>query len=675
MTSSPSTRRRVATKRITSDDTSDHPSSESTIAGTGFQQDISMMDVDGQVSLTDITNTKGKVSAPEGKGEGVDTSAANVLSPGTTETSAETKETTIVDEKVGWNKAPFPLFSYVSPLANPKFLRSLTAVETHNAFRGAVQSLEDPEEQLAAYTEMYGAEEAAKFADPMPDIPTATSPLNKPTKRLQPDSVPPETKTKRIKATRKTKTRVKRILNPPKPARDIYNWDREPRDPNEEATIKKITKAQTSTKGISFADFNTYVEEMHEQNGKPTDVYLESLLGEMDEFEKGGKKKDYDLRQLQVQESTDPPSVVLEHKLLKWKQSCIPRYLDFKDSEFKTLFEETGLPVEESWRTVVSTKIPPVENKEPSQLLRSPAQTKGRGKGRVKKVTRNSMPKDEKTILFSEKSPLIRRSVHRIIEVGYKKLSKKRQILARGLLPDVDLVYRDGHNLPKLNPYFWIRNIPIKTAAREYSEELEDGCWTKRYAEEAYEARYWRSHGLLDKAKDGEYESYWGQKQKLCYNIRAGDSTYIKPKMMMEHRLLKAGDIWRYSRNFGTREPITKECICVAVHPATGQMEFDVPSKGNVFINPDNPGFRVTVGTPSALETHILRVHPATPSHVANGNAWKSFRIIRNDLDRGALWELRQGLHERLEIAKEKAKAESSGGAGGGKASKKQKRG
>jgi hypothetical protein len=227
---------------------------------------------------------------------------------------------------------------------------------------------------------------------------------------------------------------------------------------------------------------------------------------------------------------------------------------------------------------VVSTNIPPAENAQKQAITTSPTQVRGRGKGRAKKATRATMLKDKKTILFSEKSPLIGRSVHvspspndkryimlicqqRILEVGYKKLSKKRQILARALLPDVDLVYRDGHNLPKLHPYFWIRNIPIKTAAREYGEELEDGCWTKRYAEEAYEARYWRSHGLLDKAKDGEYESYWGQKQKLCYNIRAGDSTYIKPKMMMEHRLLKAGDIWRYSRNFGTREPITKECI------------------------------------------------------------------------------------------------------------------
>jgi hypothetical protein len=77
-------------------------------------------------------------------------------------------------------------------------------------------------------------------------------------------------------ATRKTK--IKRILNPPKPARDIYNWDREPRDPDEDANIKKIAKAQISTNGISFADFNTYVEEMYEQNGKPTDIYLVSEI-------------------------------------------------------------------------------------------------------------------------------------------------------------------------------------------------------------------------------------------------------------------------------------------------------------------------------------------------------------------------------------------------------------
>lgn len=44
----------------------------------------------------------------------------------------------------------------------------------------------------------------------------------------------------------------------------------------EESKLKEIAKVQTSTKGVSFADFNTYVEEMHEQTGRPTDSYLVS---------------------------------------------------------------------------------------------------------------------------------------------------------------------------------------------------------------------------------------------------------------------------------------------------------------------------------------------------------------------------------------------------------------
>lgn len=96
-------------------------------------EDFNMMDIDTQPELgvattsTDNeqgTTMRGALPTPEDKGVGAAGSSAITPVPGVSGT-AEPSEPTTFDEKVGWNKAPFPLFSYVLPMANSVFRRSV----------------------------------------------------------------------------------------------------------------------------------------------------------------------------------------------------------------------------------------------------------------------------------------------------------------------------------------------------------------------------------------------------------------------------------------------------------------------------------------------------------------------------------------------------------------------
>jgi hypothetical protein len=121
MVSAPSNLNGVNPTAAPIDEPHHQPMTEYTTMGAGGQLNVSMMEIDEQDSLSDSSAMKDNIATSEDN----DKSNTITLPTGTLETSVDTTETTIVDENVGWNKPPFPLFSYILPMANPRFRRSV----------------------------------------------------------------------------------------------------------------------------------------------------------------------------------------------------------------------------------------------------------------------------------------------------------------------------------------------------------------------------------------------------------------------------------------------------------------------------------------------------------------------------------------------------------------------
>lgn len=91
-----------------------------------------------------------------------------------------------------------------------------------------------------------------------------------------------------------------------------------------------------------------------------------------------------------------------------------------------------------------------------------------------------------------------------------------------------------------------------------------DPQWQRQAAQAMAE----RAAGDFDDFKEKEFEEYWGQKQKVDYNVLAGHASKVKLEDMLKEGIFKVGDSWTFDHNWG-RGPdalrVEKECTIVKI--------------------------------------------------------------------------------------------------------------
>lgn len=85
---------------------------------------------------------------------------------------------------------------------------------------------------------------------------------------------------------------------------------------------------------------------------------------------------------------------------------------------------------------------------------------------------------------------------------------------------------------------------------RQFQAELEWGRYNPTWLSQADEAMKERAGGKFDAWKEKEFEQFWGQKQKLEYESYAGEASRVKLETLVEHGVIRKGDVWVYSRVF-----------------------------------------------------------------------------------------------------------------------------
>lgn len=132
--------------------------------------------------------------------------------------------------------------------------------------------------------------------------------------------------------------------------------------------------------------------------------------------------------------------------------------------------------------------------------------------------------------------------------------------------PDVPL-NEDGYSIPMR---YFKYDADFRRGIREFQEDLAFGRLEPSWQASAAEAMEERARGKFDAYKEGQFEQFWGQKQKLSRSVNAGESTNVKLEMMVGKGVFKVGDYICYSRVIGRNGVhIEKDSMvcCISVLP------------------------------------------------------------------------------------------------------------
>ncbi|PTU18787.1 hypothetical protein P175DRAFT_0484317 [Aspergillus ochraceoroseus IBT 24754] len=245
------------------------------------------------------------------------------------------------------------------------------------------------------------------------------------------------------------------------------------------------------------------------------------------------------------------------------------------------------------------------------------------GRPRVAMASTESKPKrnprrtvkdrwEEQKLMSSDTSQLIDLDIVRLLALpeawGCLEEDEKKEIL--NLLPsDVHPnphLPSDGPNakIPPLPESFLRYSNHWRDGIRNFQLDLQNGRYDPGWLREAEEAIQQRAEGQFDNFKDREFEEFWGQKQKMDRSLAAGQSSRVKLSKLIEHEVIRKGDVWKYSKGFTNKGCksilVEKEARIVDINDF--RLTFAVP-----------PGQRVFLATKPKSDTQI----PATTGDLA----------------------------------------------------------
>lgn len=127
-------------------------------------------------------------------------------------------------------------------------------------------------------------------------------------------------------------------------------------------------------------------------------------------------------------------------------------------------------------------------------------------------------------------------------------LSAEEKASVTAGLPGHVNVETDEAGDPSIPAAFLKYDNDWRNGLRLFQEDLGAGRLKPAWLKEAAEAMEARARGDYDKWKDEQYESFWGQKQKLQSRVYAQGSSRMTMVTLVSRGILLAGDVWCYSR-------------------------------------------------------------------------------------------------------------------------------
>ncbi|KAL4992866.1 Asx homology domain-containing protein [Aspergillus falconensis] len=249
----------------------------------------------------------------------------------------------------------------------------------------------------------------------------------------------------------------------------------------------------------------------------------------------------------------------------------------------------------------------------------------------------NSMPKrtprraakdkyEEEKLMTSDKSQLIYLDLVKLLALpeawNCLEGTEKQEIL--------DLLPSDTHpnpnpapddpneQIPPLPESFLRYSTNWREAIRHFQLDLQNGRYDPQWVREAEEAVAQRAAGKFDKFKEQEFEEFWGQKQKMDRALTAGESSKIKLSTLIEHGVIRKGDIWKWSRSV-RKILVEKEARIIDINGS--RLTFAVPAGQRTFLKAAGIPNAKTTGTEERPEEQSKSGSITLPLSQSNGGA------------------------------------------------------
>ncbi|KAL4999106.1 Asx homology domain-containing protein [Aspergillus recurvatus] len=233
---------------------------------------------------------------------------------------------------------------------------------------------------------------------------------------------------------------------------------------------------------------------------------------------------------------------------------------------------------------------------------------------------------EEEKLMTSDRSQLIDLDLVKLLALpeawNCLEEAEKQEIL--------DLLPSDTHPNPNPPPDDPNAKIPVlpesflrystnwREAIRHFQIDLQNGRYEPEWVREAEEAFAQRAAGKYDKFKEQEFEEFWGQKQKMDRALAAGESSKIKLSTLIGHKVIRKGDIWKWSRSV-RKILVEKEARIIDINGS--RLTFAVPAGQRTFLKATGIPNAMTTGTEGKLEEQSESDSITPPLSQSNGGA------------------------------------------------------
>lgn len=112
------------------------------------------------------------------------------------------------------------------------------------------------------------------------------------------------------------------------------------------------------------------------------------------------------------------------------------------------------------------------------------------------------------------------------------------------MMPDDKHVINGNDGKPRISPDFLKYDPNWSYYVKRFQEDISEGRNDPAWISQARQAQEQRQNGDFDNFKDEEYEAFWGVKQKVAYNVIAGQSSALSLNTLFKEEVLRKGDVW-----------------------------------------------------------------------------------------------------------------------------------
>lgn len=157
-------------------------------------------------------------------------------------------------------------------------------------------------------------------------------------------------------------------------------------------------------------------------------------------------------------------------------------------------------------------------------------------------------------LMSSAKSKLVTANLSAILhdDRAWTSLTREQQEKLISMLPGASVPQMpEGEPLPNVAKMFLQEHASFQASIRQFQDDLDAGKYEAKWLEDAQKAMQKRAGGEFDKWKEDQREQFWGQKQKIDWTAKAGESSQHELPTLVKAGYVKIGDVWHLRRAHG----------------------------------------------------------------------------------------------------------------------------